>query len=204
MSANCNSKLKIYASDNFNAWIPHCTSSPSWKFNISSLKMCFKVEIILLLYSFIFLNLQKKGVRWKNDAQELYTCTTVSTEELVTIVPIFQHTELFELFETIHLKMIVDVIPFFSFAFTMCWWDSSSYSVKTITSRTLLTLLPSKRMAVQRIWKKSMNRNYDVDLQKFPSINVLNSCKKKGFHFCRWAYIKQVVTLRIYWMCEHT
>lgn len=75
--------------------------------------------------------------------------------------------------------MIVDVIPFFSFAFTMCWWDSSSYSVKTITSRTLLTLLPSKRMAVQRIWKKSMNRNYDVDLQKFPSINVLNSCKKK-------------------------
>lgn len=84
--------------------------------------------------------------------------------------------------------MIVDGAPFFIrfrsvlvvvMEFLIIFCQNHNYSVHIVTIET---------NAVQRIWKKSMNRNYDVDLQKFPSIQMYwIRAEKKDFSLCRWA-----------------
>lgn len=95
----------------------------------------------------------------------------------------FKYETFSELFETNHLKMIVDGISIsFTFFLFLCRFSSvngrhsQSYSVKTITS-CISYIVTIETNVVQRIWKKkprslkkSMNPNSDVDLQKFPPV----------------------------------
>lgn len=93
--------------------------------------------------------------------------------------PIFHHAKLSELFETNHLKMIVDGTPLFfhslEFLIIVCQNHNKFHFAHIVT---IETNVPGKEYG-----KKSMNRNYDVDVQKC----IESVQKKKGFFpfFCR-------------------
>lgn len=103
------------ASDKFNAWISNFLLYKFIKlkiqhFLIKNLFHSWKSHILLSFHIF--------EERKKNDAQAL--CIELLQVKLITIAAIFQIWNFFELFETNHLKMIVDGIPFFRFIIFSC------------------------------------------------------------------------------------